>query len=130
MNFPKKSHRNRHAHFPKTNEFSDVELVASPIFRKFDNVQLHYTNLISIAQTEINKVMGDGIPAVSFAAGANPIMNGSVAGNIELSPMDLPYWPDTRINNAVRKWCHSDICNLAFFYVNSVFRKIVLGENQ
>ena len=116
--------------FAKTNEFSDVELVASPIFRKFDNVQLHYTNLISIAQTEINKVMGDGIPAVSFAAGANPIMNGSVAGNIELSPMDLPYWPDTRINNAVRKWCHSDICNLAFFYVNSVFRKIVLGENQ
>ena len=59
--------------FAKTNEFTDAELIASPIFRKFDNPIFHQANLVSIAQTELNKVMGDGIPATSFAAGRNPI---------------------------------------------------------
>jgi len=44
---------------------------ASPIFRRFDNDLLHQTNCTSIAQTELNKVMGDGIPVISVAAGAN-----------------------------------------------------------
>lgn len=115
--------------FAKTNVFSDTELIMSPIFRKFDNATLHQTNLISIAQTELNKVMGDGIPAVSFAAGANPIQN-VLAGSIELSPDGLPYWPSKRIANQRRQWHHSDICNVAFFYVNFIFNKIVKGENQ
>lgn len=115
--------------FAKTNVFSDTELIMSPIFRKFDNATLHQTNLISIAQTELNKVMGDGIPAVSFAAGANPIQN-VLDGSIELSPDGLPYWPSKRIANQRRQWHHSDICNVAFFYVNFIFNKIVKGENQ
>ena len=115
--------------FAKTNVFSDTELIMSPIFRKFDNATLHQTNLISIAQTELNKVMGDGIPAVSFAAGANPIQN-VLAGSIELSPDGLPYWPSKRIASQRRQWHHSDICNVAFFYVNFIFNKIVKGENQ
>ena len=115
--------------FAKTNEFTDEELVVSPIFRKFDNLTLHQSNFISIAQTEINKVLGDGIPATSFAAGRNPIANGGVVGNIEFAPSGLPYWPESRTKNKVRKWYHSDICKVAFFYVNSVFRKIVKGED-
>ena len=115
--------------FAKTNVFSDTELIMSPIFRKFDNATLHQTNLMSIAQTELNKVMGDGIPAVSFAAGANPIQN-VLDGSIELSPDGLPYWPSKRIANQRRQWHHSDICNVAFFYVNFIFNKIVKGENQ
>ena len=115
--------------FAKTNEFTDAELVASPIFRKFDNSMLHQTNLILIAQTELNKVMGDGIPATSFAAGRNLIVN-VLDGNIELSPDRLSYWPSERIVQRRRQWYHSDICNVAFFYVNLMFHKIVAGENQ
>lgn len=46
--------------FAKTNVFSDAELMAEPIFRKFDNAMLHQTNSILISQTELNKVMGMG----------------------------------------------------------------------
>jgi len=99
------------------------------LFRKFDNALLHQTNPISIAQTELNKVMGDGIPATSFAAGRNPIVN-VLDGNIELSPDGLSYWPSERIVQRRRQWHHSDICNVAFFYVNFIFHKIVAGESQ
>jgi len=114
--------------FAKTNEFTDAELVASPIFRKFDNSILHQTNLISIAQTELNKVMGDGIPARSFAAGRNPISGICVAGNILMSPDDTLPWP--RIVDDQRKWYHSDICKIAFFYVHPIFKKIKEGDSQ
>lgn len=105
--------------FAKTNEFTDAELVASPIFRKFDNALLHQTNLISIVQTELNKVMGDGIPTRSFAAGANPI--GSVISE------DYNYQGGTRPNGWPRRadeWWHSDIIKIAYFYVYDFFDKL------
>ena len=114
--------------FAKTNAFTDAELIASPIFRKFDNTLLHQTNLISIAQTELNKVMGDGIPARSFAAGRNPISGNCVSGNILMSPGDTLLWP--RIVDDQSKWYHSDICKLAFFYVHPIFKKIKEGDSQ
>ena len=113
--------------FAKTNNFSDAELIAEPIFRKFDNGLLHQTNLISIAQTEINKVLGDGIPAKSFAAGANAIGNG-VAGNINYQNSMPTNWPGERIVGNHKIWYHSDLRKLAFFYVHSVFQKIKSGE--
>jgi hypothetical protein len=114
--------------FAKTNEFTDAELIASPIFRKFDNPLFHQTNLIAIAQTELNKVMGDGIPATSFAAGRNPISGSCVAGNILMSPDDTSPWP--RIVDDQRKWYHSDFCKIAFFYVHPIFKKIKEGDSQ
>ena len=114
--------------FAKTNIFTDAELIASPIFRKFDHTLLHQTNLISIAQTELNKVLGDGIPAKSFAAGRNPISGNCVAGNILMSPDDALSWP--RIVDGQRKWSHSDICKLAFFYVHPIFKKIKDGDSR
>ncbi|MBQ9394886.1 MAG: hypothetical protein IJU23_05145, partial [Proteobacteria bacterium] len=105
--------------FAKTNEFTDAELVASPIFRKFDNIMLHQTNLISIAQTELNKVMGDGVPAVSFAAGRNPI-GGAVME-------DYNYQGSPRLNGWPRRkgeWLHSDIAMVAYFYVYDFFDKL------
>ena len=105
--------------FAKTNIFTDVELTASPLFRKFDNALLHQTNLISIAQTELNKVMGDGIPARSFAAGANPI--GSAISE------DYNYQGGTSPNGWPRRedeWWHSDITKVAYFYVYDFFNKL------
>ena len=105
--------------FAKTNDFSDAELIAEPVFRKFDKVLLHQTNLISIAQTEINKVLGDGIPAKSFAAGANPIGNG-VAGNINYQGTPRQNgWPRSDGN-----WQHSDIKKVAYFYLFDFFNTL------
>ncbi len=110
--------------FAKTNDFTDAELVASPIFRKFDNELLHQTNLITIAQTELNKVMGDGIPATSFAAGANEISALGNSGNYNYQGAGntLNGWP--RKNGDVSVWEHSDIKNVAYYYVHALFEKI------
>ena len=105
--------------FAKTNVFSDTELIMSPIFRKFDNATLHQTNRISISQTELNKVMGDGIPAVSFAAGRNPIGD-AVMEDYNYQGLPRPNgWP--RREN---EWLHSDIAKVAYFYVYDFFDKL------
>ena len=116
--------------FAKTNCFTDIELISSPIFRKFDNATLHQTNLISVAQTELNKVMGDGIPATSFAAGANSINPFYFLGNIAFAPRNLIDWPAARKDGSRSYWLHSDICQLSFFYVYHVFTKIKEGDSQ
>ena len=116
--------------FAKTNDFTDAELIASPIFRRFDNDLLHQTNLISIAQTELNKVMGDGIPATSFAAGANE--TGGVAGNYNYQEQTPNGWPSERQGRRggvrVDTWLHSDLKNVAYYYVHKLFEKIVKGD--
>lgn len=117
--------------FAKTNDFIDTELVVSPIFRKFDNELLHQTNRITIAQTELNKVLGDGIPATSFAAGANVISAFGNAGNYNYQSVgNTPNgWPkEDDDDNPV--WEHSDIKNVAYFYVRQFFKKIIDETKQ
>ena len=116
--------------FAKTNNFTDAELITSPVFRKFDNELLHQTNLIEIARTEINKVLGDGIPATSFAAGCNPITRG-VQANISYHQKMATLWPKDRMDDkGLRFWRHSDIGRIAFFYVYRIFDTIVSGGNK
>ena len=115
--------------FAKTYDFTDAELVASPIFRRFDNGLLHQTNLIAIAQTELNKVLGDGIPATSFAAGRNETSGVSGNYNYQNENGTPNGWPKTDDNdNPV--WEHSDIKNVAYFYVRQLFKKIVDETKQ
>ena len=105
--------------FAKTNNFTDAELIASPIFREFDNELLHQTNVIEIARTEINKVLGDGIPATSFAAGSNPIGNCGI--------QNYHYWNGKRPNgwpDEDGRWRHSDIIKMSYFYVYDFFDKL------
>ena len=107
--------------FAKTNDFTEAELVASPIFRRFDNDVLHQTNRITIAQTELNKVLGDGIPALSFAAGRNEISRFGDGGNYNYQGVGIipNGWPRTNGD-----WRHSDLKNVAYFYVWKLFEKI------
>ena len=109
--------------FAKTNDFTDAELVASPIFRRFDNGLLHQTSLISIPQTELNKVLGDGIPATSFAAGRNETSGVSGNYNYQNENGTPNGWPSNRDG-----WFHSDLKEVAFWYTYKLFEKIVKGE--
>ena len=64
-------------------------------------------------------VMGDGIPARSFAAGRNPI--GSTISE------DYNYQGSPRPNGWPRReneWLHSDITKVAYFYVYDFFDKL------
>ena len=119
--------------FAKTNTFTDAELIASPIFRRFDNALLHQTNCISIAQTELNKVMGDGIPAKSFAAGRNRIVNG-VSNNIDYTDFraNIGQWPRYEQTSGVATplWQHSDLKKLSYFFVYPLFDRLVSGGNE
>lgn len=114
----------------RTNSFTAAELISVPIFRNFDDDRLHETNLVVVARTDLNKVLGDGIPATSFAAGSNPIDGENVAENIDYQWPPLSLWPKSRVKNGIQEWLHSDICNVAYFYVNRIFRRIVTGESQ
>lgn len=104
----------------RTNSFTAAEMISVPIFRNFDDDRLHETNLVVVARTDLNKVLGDGIPATSFAAGANPIARG-VLENYDYQGRLRPNgWPRDK-----DEWLHSDIGKVAYFYICDFFDKIV-----
>jgi hypothetical protein len=106
--------------FAKTNEFTNLELIVNPLFRKLDNGIFHQTNSIAIAQTELNKVMSDAIPATSFAAGANPI-GASILEDYNFQSSESPNgWPRDTYG-----WFHSDVYDIAYFYIYNIFFKLI-----
>ena len=69
----------------KTNSYTDAQLAQSPIFRPFDDTSLHGTNVVSLTLAQKAKVLGDGIPALSFAAGANPFGPDTGISNLNMT---------------------------------------------
>ena len=66
-----------------------------------------------------------GTPAMSFAAGANPLGNDAVSGNINYATFIAEDWP-----RRDRRWLHSDIKNVAFRFNWRLFKRLVEGEDQ
>ena len=71
-----------------------------------------------------DRILADGIPAQTFAAGANAVGVFGDAGNYNYQGADnTPNgWP--RKNGDVAVWEHSDIRNVAYYYVHVLFEKI------
>lgn len=67
--------------------------------------------------------MGDGIPAVSFAAGANE--TAGVEDNYNYQSLTPNEWP-RKDDDDNPIWEHSDIIKVAYFYVYNLFQKIVV----
>ena len=71
-------------------------------------------------------MLGDAIPAESFAAGANEI-SGFVNYNMQSGTPNG--WPEARSENKNGKkiyyWHHSDIKNVSYYYVYKLFEKII-----
>ena len=64
------------------------------------------------------KMLGDAIPAESFAAGRNPTDGGSDNYNMQ---NELPNgWP--RPNG---DWQHSDVKNVSYYYVYKLFERLL-----
>jgi hypothetical protein len=111
--------------FAKTNKFTNLELIVNPLFRKLDNEIFHQTNSIAIAQTELNKVMSDAIPATSFAAGANDMGRGLKSYNMH----DYMVTSWTRKDSDGKSvWYHSDIKDVAYYFTHGLFEKVMNGE--
>lgn len=89
---------------------------------------MHSTNLFYIADVDESamlraKLLGDAIPATSFAAGANSVSTNAVTGNISYANCQSGKWP-----RRARKWEHSDIKNIAFFFCWKLFNRIVNAD--
>ena len=114
--------------FKKTiSKLSRHDIVRHPVFRPFDEDWLFTTNAISPESVEPirARILADGIPATSFAAGANPIGSGAVAGNIDYETCKSGQWP-----RRDGRWLHSDIKNVAFIFNHKFFKRLVEGEDR
>lgn len=74
-----------------------------------------------------DRILADGIPAMTFAAGANRIEHNMVYDNLNYadSKSQAIKWP--RENG---EWFHSDIKNVAFIFNHPFFKKLVNGETR
>ena len=106
-------------------EYTDEEMVTSPPFLPFAEDWLHSTNAVTSAQVaEVrDRILADGIPALTFAAGANAVDVFGDAGNYNYQAATPNGWPRT-----TGVWRHSDLKDVAYFYVWKLFEKIRKGE--
>ena len=114
--------------------FTREAAIESPLFTPFktETAAMHSTNLFEIADAAYRdglraKFLGDAIPATSFAAGANAI-DGLIDNYNMQSAVQDNVWPNGRIVNDERKWFHSDIIRVAYFYLHQVFARFKRGN--
>lgn len=116
-------------------EYTEEEMKVSPPFLPFADGWLHTTNAVSAGQVEevAPRILADGIPATTVAAGANRI--GGVSENVSFHNLmaNEETWPKDRqeddgCGGKRNVWRHSDIKNLAYLYVYRLF-KLIVGDN-
>ena len=107
-------------------KLTDDDLKRHPVFRPFDEGWLFTTNTVAPAMVAPvrARILADGIPATSFAAGANSLGN-NVSGNIDYATLKSGTWP-----RRDGRWLHSDIKKVAFIFNQRFFKRIVEGDNQ
>ena len=114
--------------------FTREEAIESPLFTPFktETAAMHSTNLYTIADADYRrslraKFLGDAIPATSFAMGANAANGLEEHYDMQAAVQDNA-WPSGRVVNDERKWFHSDIKNVAYFYLHQIFNRIKRGH--
>ena len=95
---------------------------------------MHSTNLFVVANADYardlkTKFLADAIPAESFAAGANALLVWGESRNYNFQSEALRGWLKLDDDdNPV--WEHSDLKNVAYFYVYKLFKRLVRDSNQ
>ena len=114
------------------NNLTRDALIEHPLFTPFrvESDSMHSTNLFTISDVGLKaelraRLLGDAIPATSFAAGANPILNNAVARNMDYEMYKDGTWPVRD-----KRWHHSDIKNVAYRFVWKLFHEIVNNKEE
>lgn len=113
------------AHFE---DYTRDDLITSPLFTSFNDSRMASTNSLNVIDCQLRaKMLGDAIPAESFAAGRNMI--GGVSGNYNYNSFmaNEESWPRFNRENGVKRllWHHSDIKNIAYYFVNPLFLQLI-----
>lgn len=109
-------------------DYTREDIITKPLFTGMNDERMSSTNVLNFVDENLQaKMLGDSIPAESFAAGANETDGVSQNYNMQ---SDVPNgWPSQRVEEnqgtVERKWYHSDIKNVAFYYVYKLFDKVV-----
>lgn len=108
-------------------EVPDSALRYAPFFSAFDNPEIvtdDGSDFLNANTNVYHRILADGIPAESFATGANVIEGDSVLRSVKLEPGGT-WWPSCRRKEKALRWLHSDLKNVAFPYANNTFEKII-----
>ena len=116
-------------------ELALTNVIAHPLFTPFrtEAERMSATNRFEVAEAAARaelraKFLADAIPATSLAMGGNAVTAG-MAGfqNFQLDggPVAGGEWPSERKSWGSRRWLHSDLKNVAYFYVHALFDRIV-----
>ena len=125
------------------------DVIVNPLFTPFRNEseRMSSTNLFSAADAAATpqlraRFLADAIPAESHAAGANAFRRGIVDDNIRMDTSgddgcmaNVDKWPrdrteeieddDGNVVGNILHWEHSDLKNLAYFFVYKLYDQIV-----
>ncbi|MDO5319171.1 MAG: hypothetical protein Q4G65_11125 [bacterium] len=114
-----------------------TNVVRNPLFTPF---RTESTNMHDLARFRIPdaekaaklraKFLADAIPAESFAVGANRMPQSAEIENFQLDGQinGSGAWPSKRISWGVREWHHSDLKNVAYFFVHPLYDRLVTGK--
>lgn len=98
-----------------------------PLFTPFTDSSLHRNGLDGRVDDILRaRMLGDAIPAESFATGANALHDRARVANYDMEAHRQNGGPRLRNND----WKHSDIKNVAYYYAYSIFEHIVEESNN
>ena len=94
------------------------DLIENPLFTSFNDARMSSTNALAFSDAALRaKMLGDAIPAESFATGRNETRG--ISGNYNMQS-ELPNgWPRPDDD-----WQHSDIKNVSYYYVYKLFEEL------
>lgn len=97
-------------------EYTREQAITLPLFTPFDDARMHITNTLNVVDASLRaKMLGDAIPAESFAAGRNEL-----SGFVNFNYQSHDDWPSDRNG----RWLHSDIKDVAYRYVRHFFQHV------
>ena len=116
---------------PSAAKLSREDVIRHPLFTPFrtESTNMHdvarFTVEDPVVRAELRaKFLADAIPAESHAAGANQV--GGMTSRSMLTYMNgSRVWPANRSKTEVHEWWHSDIKNLAYFFVCPLFDRMI-----
>lgn len=78
----------------------------------------------NITDQVVNDIIAQGVPALSYAAGVNPITPPGWDNNYNMEDNKPNRWGRSGGTYGTR-WLHSDLRNMAYFYTYDLFDQLV-----